>query len=113
VGGPGDIFGGRGQGFELRVWRGEKSGGNEGECGFHFHDIVGEARGAIEFVMWNICVFFGKVRVRWDVTCGLSSETKEGVLVKEGAQVFVCCSVTFFLAWRGLCSVKKTTCQNV
>jgi len=33
------------------------------------HDIVGEARGAIEFVIWNVCVFVGKVRVQKDYDC--------------------------------------------
>jgi len=30
----------------------------------------------------------GKVKVRWDVTCGLGAETEEGKVVKVGSQVF-------------------------
>ena len=41
----------------------------------------------------------GKVKVRWDVTCGLGSGAKEGQLVKVGAQV--------------LCGFKQVTALEV
>jgi len=47
-----------------------------------------ETRGATAFVIQDVlCVVVGKVKVRWAVTCVLSSETEEGQLVKVGAQL--------------------------
>ena len=56
------------------------------------HHFVGETSGAIALVIWHVwhvSVVIGKVpelrcNVRWDVTCGLGSETKEGKLIKVG-----------------------------
>ena len=44
-----------------------------GTCNF-----VGEARGAVAFVKWDVCVVIGRASLEWDVTCGLGSETEEG-----------------------------------
>jgi len=35
-----------------------------------------EARGAIALVIWGECVVIDNVKVRWDVSCGLGSETE-------------------------------------
>ena len=45
---------------------------------FTTHNFVGEARGTVVFVTWDVSVVVGKAMVRWDLTCGLSYETKEG-----------------------------------
>jgi len=62
-------------------------GAKENSAEFVTHDFVGEAREAITFVVWNVCVVVGKVKVTMDLICVLSSETKEGELVKVFAQV--------------------------
>ena len=54
---------------------------------FVTHDFVGETRGTIAFVMRDVCMVIGKVKVRWDVTCGLVSKVEEEQFVKVGAQV--------------------------
>jgi len=51
------------------------------------HDLCGKARGAIAFVIGGVCVVIGKVKVRWDVGCGLGSEAEKGQLVKVGAKI--------------------------
>ena len=38
------------------------------------HDFDGEVRTA--FVMKVVCVIIGKMKVRWDVTCGLGSKAE-------------------------------------
>jgi len=38
------------------------------------NDLDGKARGAIAFVIVGVCVVIDKVKVRWDVRCGLDSE---------------------------------------
>ena len=81
------ICGGRGLGLRCRVGRGGKSRGNGEQCGIVTHDFVVEARETITFVVLNVCVLVGKVKVTKDLTCVLSSESKEGELVKVGAQV--------------------------
>jgi len=43
---------------------------------FVTHDLGGEARGAISFVIIGVCVIIGKVKVRWDVACGLGSKAE-------------------------------------
>jgi len=45
-------------------------------------DFVGEARGAVTFVISDVRAVVSKVKVGRDVTCGLGSETEEGSLVK-------------------------------
>jgi len=45
-------------------------------------DFVGEARGAVTFVISDVRAVVSKVKVGQDVTCGLGSETEEGSLVK-------------------------------
>jgi len=43
---------------------------------FVTHDLDGKARGAIALVVGGIYVVIGKVKVRWDVGGGLSSEAE-------------------------------------
>ena len=56
------------------------SGGNGGGCGVCYPQCDWEGkRGTISF--HGVCrcaTVVGKVKVRWDVTCGLGSETEEG-----------------------------------
>jgi len=66
---------------------GERVGAMENSAEFVTHDFVVETREAITFVVLNVCVVVGKVKVTKDLTCFLSSESKEGELVKVGAQV--------------------------
>ena len=54
---------------------------------FGAHDFVGEARGAVTFVVGDVCVVISKENMRWDVAGGLSSKPQKGQLVKGGAQV--------------------------
>jgi len=39
--------------------------------------FVGEARGAGMVVNWDVCVVIDKVKVGWNVTCALGSESTE------------------------------------
>jgi len=57
---------------------GGRVGAKEEGVEFGNYNFVGETRGAITFVIWDVCVVVGKVKVRWDITCGLSSETEGG-----------------------------------
>ena len=56
----------------------------EESVGFGACDFVVEAREAVtvsidnDTVIFDVCVVVGKVKVRWDVTCGLGSEMEEG-----------------------------------
>ena len=43
---------------------------------FITHDFVGEATGDIAFFIRGECVFIRKVKVRWDVACGLGSKAE-------------------------------------
>ena len=43
---------------------------------FITHDLDGKARGAVALVIRGICVVIGKVKVRWNVGCGLGSEAE-------------------------------------
>lgn len=44
---------------------------------FGICDFVGEARGAGMVVNWDVCVVIDKVKVGWNVTCALGSESTE------------------------------------
>jgi len=52
---------------------------------FVTHDFVGEGQYSLPYGMY--VWLFGKVKMRKEVSCGLSSETKEAQLVKVDAQV--------------------------
>jgi len=43
---------------------------------FVTHDLSRKARGAISFVIRGVFVVIGKVKVRWDVACGLGSKAE-------------------------------------
>jgi len=45
---------------------------------FVAHDFVGEAGGAVAFVVGDVCVVIGKENMRWNVASGLGSKPKKG-----------------------------------
>ena len=48
---------------------------------------MGRQEGQKRNVIGGVCVIIGKVKVRWDVGCGLGSEAEKGQLVKVGAKI--------------------------
>jgi len=90
VGGPGaEAMSAKGAGKAVHGGWGEGGGVRAVQGGVKFvtHDFVVETRGATALVIWDVCVVIGKVKVRWDVTCGLGSKAEEGQLIRVGVQV--------------------------
>ena len=91
MGGPGaEVICAEGAGEALHGGLGELGGGvgaTEDFVEFVTHDFDGDARKALALVIRHVCVVVGKVKVRCDVTRGLSSEVNKGQSFKVGAQV--------------------------
>ena len=90
MGGPGaEIIctEGAGKALDGSLGEGRRVGATEDNVEFVTHDFDVQVRGAIALVIRDICVVVGKVKVRCDVTRGLSSETNNGQSYKVRAQI--------------------------
>ena len=90
MGGPGaEVICAEGAGEALHGGLGEggRVGAMEDNVEFVTNDLDGEARGALALVIRHVRVVVGTVKVRCDVTGGVSCETNKGQSFKMRAQV--------------------------